>query len=108
MKFLGPLKLEKLPHGLRAILLYVEVRGDTHHLPPFAPLVPAVLRLCFQGPISPVGGREVVTVTQKEKTGKSSSRQMVDSHAAALCPRAGSYATNSKTVFAIDSPRVRA
>ena len=66
MKFQGPMELEKLPHGLRAILLYVEVRGDTHRLPPFAPLAPAVLRLCFQGPISPVGGREVVTDTKRK------------------------------------------
>jgi len=88
MKFLGPLKLEKLPHGLRAILLYVEVRGDNLRLPPFAPLVPTALGLCFQGPISPVGGREVVTVTHKQKTGKSSPRQMVNRFIATPRPSA--------------------
>jgi len=57
--FKSPLKIDKPPHGLRDVLIYVEIDGDSSRLPSFASLDLAALGLCSVGSISPMGGRGV-------------------------------------------------
>ena len=54
-----PLKTLKTPHGLRAMLAYVEIGAEPSRLPTIPSLAPADLGLCSWGSSAPVGGQVV-------------------------------------------------
>jgi hypothetical protein len=57
--FQSPQKTFNTPHGLRAILVYVEIGAEHSRLPTIPSLAPAALGLCSGWSCAPVGGQVI-------------------------------------------------